>query len=88
MKTFPLQTIGAAAAQAAALEAALLAAAAKDKVEEEAKAAVEALEVYEIRRKERETYVTRPVWRMALFGASGTRGFGMNPEEEVVERER
>ena len=25
---------------------------------------------------------------MALFGASGTRGFGMNPEEEVVERER
>ena len=52
------------------------------------KAAIEAQAQYEIARFQRDTYVTRPVWRMAIFGASGTKGFGMNPEEEKVEKER
>lgn len=77
----------AASIAAAAAEANMLAA-----LEREAAAAAivaaEALALFEIASRERATYVTRPVWRMALFGASGTRGFGMNHAEEVVERER
>ena len=52
------------------------------------KAIIEKQAEHEIARFQRDTYVTRPVWRMAIFGASGTKGFGMNPEEEKVERER
>jgi hypothetical protein len=66
------------------------------KVQEEAAAAAalaaiaaeEATVLYDAIRRERSTYVTRPIWRMALFGASGTRGFGMNAEEEIKEKER
>ena len=50
--------------------------------------AAEALAIFEAESGERITYVTRPIWRMSLFGASGTRGYGMNQDEEVVERER
>jgi hypothetical protein len=66
----------------------------KVKEQEEAAAALAAIAAEEARvlynaaRRERSTYVTRPVWRQALFGASGTRGFGMNAEEEVKEKER
>jgi hypothetical protein len=51
-------------------------------------AAEEARVLYNATRRQRSTYVTRPIWRMALFGASGTRGFGMNAEEEIKEKER
>lgn len=51
-------------------------------------AAEEARVHYAATRRERSTYVTRPIWRMALFGASGTRGFGMNADEEIKEKER
>ena len=50
--------------------------------------AAETLAIFEAESRERITYVTRPIWRMSLFGASGTRGYGMNQDEEVVERER
>ena len=76
------------AADAAAVEVKRLQNEEKLKLNAEIKAAEEALELYEIQKKERCTYVTRPIWRMALFGASGTRGFGMNPEEEIIEKER
>lgn len=88
-------TAGAARAAAAAAATALRELEEKKaEVEAEAAAALaaiaaeEARTLYNITRKQRSTYVTRPVWRMALFGASGTRGFGMSSDEEIQEKER
>ena len=81
----------AAAAHTAALEASLLAAQELEELEL-ARLAFEAMEKRkkeeEISRRERITYVTRPILRETLFGASGTRGFGMDAEEEVMEKLR
>ena len=51
------------------------------------KLAIEIAEAHalnEINRKLRSTYVTRPIWRTALFGISGSKEYGKTPEELLI----
>ena len=55
------------------------------------KLAIEKAEAHalnEINRKLRNTYVTRPVWRTALFGISGSRESGKTPEQIEIENSK